>query len=146
MLRIACVLVLSACLLQGCLSLAVSAVGMASSAGFDHVMGGGSYKTFSQSLPRMRLATLKTLRRMDFDVVKDQKQKAGWKIRGKVGQRFVDIELESLTRKATHMSVLVAQGDVFNPDKATGAEIISQTAETISRDDRRAWQRRKRRR
>ena len=47
------------------------------------------------------------------------------------------LRLEQLTVKATQMSVLVAQGDVFNPDKSTGAEIIAQTAETIDRDNRR---------
>lgn len=136
------VLLLTGCLLQGCISLAVSAVGMAGSAGLDHMLGGTTHKTFAHSLPQMRLATLKTLRRMDIDVTEDKKGKEAWKIRGKAGERFIEIELEELTLKATQMSVMVAQGDVFNPDKSTGSEIISQTADTIQRDLRRRRTRR----
>ena len=137
MTRIAASLVLAAFLLQGCVTLAVSAMGLASSAGLDHMLGGTANKTFSHSLPQMRLATLKTLKRMDIQVAEDKKQEGGWKIRGKAGDRFVDIEFEALTERATYMTVVVAEGDVFNPDKATGAEIIAQTAETVRRDVRR---------
>ena len=131
------VLLLVGCLLQGCITLAVSAVGMVGSAGLDHMLGGTAHKTFAHSLPQMRLATLKTLRRMDIEVTEDGKGEEAWKIRGKAGERFIEIQLEELTLKATQMSVMVAQGDVFNPDKSTGAEIISQTAATLRRDVRR---------
>ena len=131
------VLLLVGCLLQGCITLAVSAVGMVGSAGLDHMLGGTAHKTFAHSLPQMRLATLKTLRRMDIEVTEDGKGEEAWKIRGKAGERFIEIQLEELTLKATQMSVMVAQGDVFNPDKSTGAEIISQTAANLRRDVRR---------
>lgn len=135
--RIAASLVLAAILLQGCVTLAVSAVGLASSAGLEHMLGGTAHKTFSHSLPEMRLAALKTLKRMDIEVARDLRQDGGWKIRGKAGERFVDIEFEALTERATYMTVIVAEGDVFNPDKATSAEIITQTAETVLSDVRR---------
>ena len=128
--------------MQGCITLAVSAVGMVGSAGLDHMLGGTAHKTFAHSLPQMRLATLKTLRRMDIEVTEDGKGEEAWKIRGKAGERFIEIQLEELTLKATQMSVMVAQGDVFNPDKSTGAEIISQTAANLRRDVRRRARRR----
>jgi hypothetical protein len=120
--------------LGGCASLALTAGGIAGGAGIDHTLSGIAYKTFSESLPSVRLATLKTLNRMAMDVTKDEQpaERGEWTITASAADRIIDIELEPVTQRATRMRVVVHKGDIFFKDAATGTEIIVQTAESLA--------------
>jgi hypothetical protein len=120
--------------LGGCASLALTAGGIAGGAGIDHTLSGIAYKTFSEPLPSVRLATLKTLNLMAMDVTKDEQpaDRGEWAITAQATDRIIDIELEPVTAKATRMRVVVHKGDIFFKDAATGTEIIVQTAEALA--------------
>ncbi len=122
---------------HGCAAIAVTAGGLAGGAGVDHTMNGISYKTFSTSMPKLRLATLKALNKMAMDVTADEKTEKGWKIEAKATERKINIAFESLTKRATRMRVIVDKGQWFLKDAATGNEIIIMTAETLRRQSAR---------
>ena len=118
--------------LPGCAAVALTAGSMAAGEGVNHTLTGISYKTFATPIDELKVATLKTLKRLDMGV-EDQKQvKAGWEITAKAYDRTIEIELESLTRRATRMRVVANQGEIFFKDAATSTEIIIQTAETLA--------------
>lgn len=121
-------LVLGLIALQGCAAIALTAGSVAAGAGVDHTMSGIVYKTFASSMPEMRLATLKTLKRMDMEVVRDEKTDDGWEIEATAIERKIEIELEALTKRTTRMRVVANKGNIFFKDSATATEIIVQTA------------------
>lgn len=127
----AAALVLGLLALQGCAAIALTAGSVVAGAGVDHTMSGIVYKTFASSLAEMRLATLKTLKRMDMEVVRDEKIDDGWEIEAIALERTIDIEFEALTRRTTRMRVVANKGNIFFKDSATATEIIIQTAEAI---------------
>ncbi|NQV55937.1 MAG: DUF3568 family protein [Rhodospirillales bacterium] len=117
--------------LQGCAAAALTAAGVASGVGVDHTLSGITYKTFTIPVEDMRRATLKSLARMDIDVVDIKEVRSGWEIKAKAIGRNIDIELEPLTRRTTRMRVVAREGQIFFKDNATSTEIIIQTAETV---------------
>ena len=118
---------------QGCAAIALTAGGIAGGTGVDHTLSGIAYKTFPTAIAELRLATLTTLKRMDMPVSRDEKVEDGWEIEAKASDRKIEIELESLTKQASRMRVVVHKGNVFFRDAATGTEIVIQTAETLDR-------------
>lgn len=117
--------------LAGCAPVAMTAGGIAGSAGVNHTMSGITYKTFTTPMRSLRVATLKTLNRMEFKVVRDGKSEDGWQIAATAADRTIDIELEQLTPAATRMRVVTNKGDFFFKDSATSTEIILQTAQLV---------------
>ncbi len=117
--------------LSGCAAIALTLGSVAAGAGVDHTLRGIVYKTFASSLAETRLASLKTLKRMDMDVVKDEKTEEGWLISATAIERKIDIELEALSRRTTRVRVVANKGDIFFKDSATATEIIQQTAEVL---------------
>lgn len=117
--------------LQGCAAVALTAAGVAGGAGVDHTLSGITYKTFSAPINDVRLATLKTLDRMDIKIAEDKKDESGWAINATAADRSIDIELEKLTERTTRMRVVANKGDLFFKDAATSTEIIIQTARTL---------------
>ena len=117
--------------LQGCAAVALTVGGIAAGAGVDHTLNGIVYKTFTSSLDELRLATLKTFKRMDFDVVADEGTEDGWALKATARDREIEVQLESLTRRTTRMRVVASKGDIFFKDSATATEIIVQTAEML---------------
>ena len=126
-------IVLSAMILQGCAAVALTAGSMAAGAGIDHTLSGITYKTFSASMNELRLATLKTLHRMDIRVTADTRNEAGRQIIGAALEREIEIEFEAVTRRTTRMRVVVSKGMIFK-DGATATEIIIQTAVTLDNE------------
>lgn len=118
---------------QGCAAIALTAGGLAGGAGVDHTMNGITYKTFSTSMPKLRLAALKALNKMAMGVTADEKTEKGWKIVAKAKERKINIAFEALTKRATRMRVVVDKGEWFFKDAATGTEIIKVTMETLHR-------------
>lgn len=134
-------IILSALILQGCAAIALTAGGLAAGQGIDHTLTGITYKTFSTPMNRLRLATLKTLHRLDMKVTDDSKTEDGRRILASAASREIEIEFEILTRRATRMRVIVSKGAILK-DSATATEIIIQTAETLDRETSTARHRR----
>ncbi len=128
--------------LQGCAGagLALFGVGAGVSAGtaVDHTLTGIAYKTFTTPLPEMRAATLKTLDRMAFELVADEKADFGHKILAKAEEREILIELERLTPQTTRMRVTADQVGGILRDRSTATEIIVQTAYSVDEGQRAA--------
>lgn len=125
--------ILCALFVQGCAAVALTAGSLAAGAGIDHTLTGISYKTFNTSMNKLRLATLKALRRLDMKITDEKKIKDGRQIFAKAIEREIEIEFEVLTRRATRMRVIVSKGAIFK-DSATATEIIIQTADTLDRE------------
>jgi hypothetical protein len=116
--------------LSGCAAAALTAGGIAGSAGVNHTLNGIVYKTFTSPVKTMRVATLKTLNRMQMKVKGDEKAEYGWHIQAAAVEREIDIELQRLSPSATRMRVTTNQGSIFK-DSATSTEIILQTAQVL---------------
>ncbi len=119
-------------LLTGCAGAALTAGGIAGSTGVNHTLNGIVYKTFTTPMKDIRVATLKTLKRMDMPVTDDKEAKFGWLIVATASERVIEIELEKLTRRTTRMRVVANKGR-FWKDSATGTEIIIQTVQTLEK-------------
>ena len=134
--RAARALIISTCLLtlQGCAAAALSVVGIAGGAGFEHVMNGMVSHTYSSPIAGTRLATLNTLKRMGMSVVKDGKSDDGWAIVAKAAERTIDISFEPLSEKSVQMTVDVHREDfIFLKDPSTARQIIEQTGIELKR-------------
>ena len=121
---------LAALNLAGCAGVALTAGGIAGSAGVNHTLSGIVYKTFTAPMKDLRVATLKTLNKMQIKVTADKKEKYGWRIDGTAYERTIEIELERLTPSVTRMRVTVDKGSIFK-DSATSTEIILQTVQRL---------------
>lgn len=122
--------------LQGCAAVAVTAGGIAGSAGLEHTLNGISFKTFAAPVANVRLATLRSLHKLDMKVKDDHKTTEGWQIDASALNRDIDITLEAITDRSTRMRVVVNDGDIFFKDAATGNEIIIETASALARTER----------
>jgi hypothetical protein len=125
------VAVVAAAVLVGCAPVALTAGGIAGSTGVNHTMNGIAYKTFTTPMNTLRVATLKTLNRMEIKVTQDAKSEEGWKIAATAADRKIDIDLEQLTPATTRMRVVTSKGEFFFKDGATSTEIILQTAQLV---------------
>jgi hypothetical protein len=121
---------LSVLQLSGCVAAALTAGGVAGGAGINHTLNGVVYKTFTTPVKDLRVATLKTLNRMQMKVNSDKKAEFGWQINASAFERTIDIELERLTPVTTRMRVDTSK-DTFFKDSATSTEIILQTAQIV---------------
>ena len=120
--------------LQGCAAAALSVVGIAEGAGFEHVMNGMVNHTYSRPIAGTRLATLGTLKRMGMSVTKDKRTDDGWEIMAKAAERTIDIELEPLSERSVQMSVDVHREDfILLKDPSTARQIIEQTGIELRR-------------
>ena len=128
---------LAALNLAGCAGVALTAGGIAGSAGVNHTLSGIVYKTFTAPMKDLRTATLKTLNMMQITVTADKKAEYGWRIDGTAYERTIEIELERLTPAVTRMRVTVDKGSIFK-DSATSTEIILQTAQRLVNTNKRA--------
>lgn len=116
--------------LGGCAGAALTAGGIAGSTGVNHTLNGIVYKTFTAPMKELRVATLKSLKKMQIKVTGDKKADYGWRIEGTAFDRTIGIELERLTPAATRMRVITDEGAIFK-DSATSTEIIIQTARQL---------------
>lgn len=114
----------------GCDPVSLTMLGVGAGAGVAHQMGGYASKTFTETLPRVKRATVIALNRMAIKVDGTEKSKAGEVIKATAGDRKIEIELESLSPKTTRISA-VARRDALTVDSATAVEIIVQTEKSL---------------
>jgi len=128
-------MVLAASALGGCaaagLTVAGAGAGVGMASGVDHTLSGTVYKTFSAPANELRLATLRTLNRMDMPLARDEPTETGWVLGATASQRTIEIEIERLTRTTSRMKVTADKGDIFFKDASTAAEIVNQTALSV---------------
>ncbi len=115
----------------GCAPLAITAAGIGGSTAVSHVLGGMTYRTFSEPLPKVKGATMTALNRMQIKVEGAQKSGTGEVIKAEASGREIEIELESLTPNTTRMRAVAKNGMVY--DSATATEIIIQTETVLVR-------------
>jgi hypothetical protein len=121
-------------LLQGCAAVALTAGGIAAATGVNHTLSGIAYKTVIAPVPNLRLATLKTLNRMEVDIRRDEETTDGWLIAGDAHDRDINIQLERLTPTTTRMRVTVNRKYKLIKDQATATEIIAQSVMRLEED------------
>ena len=117
---------LSCGLLTGCAAAAMTALGVGASAGVSHTLTGITYRTFTEPLPRVKVASMRALQHMRIKVRSSDKIDGGEEIIAYSPDRSIDIELEAISPNATRMRV-TAKKNFFVYDSATATEIILQT-------------------
>lgn len=117
--------------LSACDPLSLTAVGVGTSAGVQHTMGGITYRTFATPLPRVRTAVTTALDRMAIKVDTREKLDNGERIKGRAGDRDIEVELEALSPRLTRMRSTARSG--FFMDAATATEVILQTEKVLGR-------------
>jgi hypothetical protein len=115
-----------ALLLAGCEPLSLTVLGIGGSAAVNHKMSSTPTRTFTLPLLKVRSASMVALKRMGMPAEGVKKLDNGEVITAKVGNREIEVELESLTAHTTRMRVVARNGSLFY-DGATAAEIILQT-------------------
>ena len=129
-----CLSIVSLASLAGCAPVAITAAGLGGSAAMSHTMNGITYRTFTESSPRVKTATFTALNRMGIQIVsagKFQNTKTDL-LKAKAIDREIEIRLEPLSDNATRMRVTTRNGSLFY-DSATSTEIIMQTERVLAR-------------
>jgi hypothetical protein len=116
-------------LMSGCTPAALTALSVGGGAGIQHTMNGISYRTFTAPISEVSLATRSALDRMGVSNIVLHKTADGTVFSANAGERNVEVELVSITPKATRMRTSVRSGMLM--DSATGNEIILQTERTL---------------
>jgi hypothetical protein len=104
--------------------------GAAIQAGKEYTRGGVVYRTFSLSLPELRLAVSDALERMELAVIRDEADGVDRQISVHARDREIDVRLEPVTRTVTRLRLVVAEGR-FRKDRATATEIVEQTERAV---------------
>ena len=120
----------------GCAAVGVTMLGVGAGIGAAHQLGGISYKTFTESLPDVKRATVAALRRMAIEVSAVERMENGERIVAKATGREIEIELESLTPRTTRMRSVARQDGGLLVDSATAVEIIIQTEKALTSSTR----------
>lgn len=119
---------------QGCAAVGIAllgvGIGTAAGQGISYTLDSVAYKTFTAPLEGLETATFRSLERMDIAVQSTEDIEEGRKITAQAREREIEIELDRLTARTSRMRVSVQQG-WFVKDRATAAEIIMQTAQTL---------------
>ncbi len=131
-LSVVCLLVTEMMLTSGCVPLATTAAGVGGSAALNHNMNGTTYRTFTASAAKVRVATVSALNRMRITVVSvDMHDKTNViSLTAKTSERNIEIQLEPISANTTRMKV-AAKSSVFSYDNATAEEIIMQTKKSL---------------
>jgi hypothetical protein len=121
-------------MLAGCAPFAITAAGLGGSAAMSHTMNGITYRTFTESSPRVKTATFTALSRMGIQIVSSGKFENTKTdvFKAKAVDRDIEIRLEPLSDNATRMRVTTRNGSIFY-DSATSTEIILQTERVLAR-------------
>jgi hypothetical protein len=121
---------------QGCAALGLMVVStgasVAAGTGTGYTLDSIAYRTFALPIDEIKRSTLRALKYMDVEVKSDapMEDNSGRKIVAQAADRTIHIDLERLTTRTTRMRVTAKQGWFFR-DRATAAEIISQTERVI---------------
>lgn len=125
-------LLLSTCLLSACVPVVLTAAGVGGGAYANHQMGGTTYRTFSEPLPKIREATALAFKRMGIRLDSVEKEDQGEMMYARAGDRKIEVELEALTSRTTRMRVVTRKDGGLVLDAATSIEIISQTEKVLT--------------
>ena len=123
-------LVVATLMLLGCETLALTTLGIGGSAAVNHQMANTPSRTFTVPLTKVKNASIAALRRMGIEAGEVRKIDTGEVITARVGNREIEVELESVTAQTTRMRVVARNGGFFH-DGATAAEIIAQTQKSL---------------
>jgi predicted small secreted protein len=125
-------LLLNAALLSGCLPAITTAAGIGGSAAITHTTNGITYRTFTASSSKVRVATLSALNRMQIKVVSEilQEKSNIRLVAAKTNERNIEIQIEPISTNTTRMRV-TAKSSAFSYDSATAEEIIQQTKRSL---------------
>lgn len=119
-------LLVPALMLGGCETLSLTLLGIGGSAAVNHHMSSTPSRTFTLPLTKVKNASIAALRRMGIETGAVKKIETGEVITARVGNREIEVELESITAQTTRMRVVARNGGFFY-DGATAAEVIAQT-------------------
>lgn len=117
----------------GCAPVIISAAGVGAGAIFSHHVNGQSSRTFTASLPRVRVAVIAALKKMSIKPGSTEKTELGERITAKAGGRNIEIELEVVTPSTTLMRTIARSESGLTVDSATATEITHQTEAAVGR-------------
>jgi len=118
--------------LAGCAAIGITLLGVGAGVGAAHELGGMSYRTFTDTLPHVKRATMTALKRMAITVSDVEKMENGERIKATAADRDIEIELESLSPKTTRMRTVARKDGGLIVDSATAVEIIIQTEKALT--------------
>lgn len=119
--------------LSGCAAVALTAASVGGGMAASHQLGGLTYRTFSEPLPKVRVAVMAALKRMSIKAQSTEKIELGERILAKAGDRNIEIELEALTPTTTRVRAVARKEGGLIVDSATAVEIINQTERSFGR-------------
>ncbi len=117
--------------LSGCAPVALTALGIGGSAAAHRTLSGVTYKTFTAPMPRVHLASLDALNRMEIRIGTMWKEDGNQMVSARAHDREIEIVLEPISSNSTRMRVIARNSGVFF-DHATAAEIILQTERMLA--------------
>lgn len=122
------------CLLSlvACDPVSLTLLGVGAGVGAAHQLGGLTYKTFTEPLPRVKSAALAALKRMAIKVESTEKTSTGQRIKATAADRSIEIELDALTANTTRMRAVARKDGGIIVDSATAVEIIVQTEKALA--------------
>ena len=97
------ILIVMSLSLTGCAALAAGLASVGAGFGVGHYVNGTNYRTFTEPLPKVRIATLTAFQRMAIKVDSTEKTKAGEVLTATTNDRRIEVELEAITPNATRM-------------------------------------------
>lgn len=123
------IILIHAVSLSGCAAAVTSVAGIGGSAAITHTMNGITYRTFTAPEAKVRVATIKTLGRMQIKLTSDSfQEKSNIRlVTAKTTERKIEIQLEPISPNTTRMRVIAKRGTGIFYDASTAEEIIQQT-------------------
>ena len=117
--------------LNGCVAVALTAVGVGMATGVSHTLGGIVYKTFAAPQPKVRRSTVAALGRMQIRIVQSSHDGTTEVIKARAADRDIEVEIEALTPNTTRLTVTAVKDGGIIRDAATATEIILQTEKLV---------------
>lgn len=124
-------LLVAACGVGGCAGLAVGAASIGGGVAVSHQLGGITYRTFTEPLPRVRAAVIVALERMAIRLAGSEGMDQGERLIAWAGNRRIEIELEALTPNTTRLRAVARKDHGLLVDSATAVEIINQVEKSF---------------
>ena len=124
-------LLVAAVVLTACEPVAITMLGVGAGVGAGHQLGGLTYKTFTEPLPKVKKAALVALKRMAIKVEATEKTDMGEVVKARAADRNIELEFEALTPATTRMRAVARKDGGLLVDSATAVEIIVQTEKAL---------------
>ena len=116
--------------LAGCQSIALSLVGAGAGTALRYGFDGVAYRTFTAPASAVKDASLNALELMGIVLDSTGSFEGGELIFAHSDTRRIEIEVESISPKATRVRIAAKNGGLFY-DTATAAEIVAQTEQLL---------------